>query len=151
MGGSRSFFIQFKFVQLVAEEGGQYFSLRIFKWGKYFMKSIFLGKNATQWLMKNIKHIVIRISPKQFFTFKKGDIAYTFQKSFNSFGQFILLTEFKIGRSKRSVIISKGRTKNGWRAFGLELRKMLEPEYYVNGGFDHSKFVAQPHKDNSGI
>nr|XP_023916506.1 callose synthase 2-like [Quercus suber] len=81
----------------------------------------------------------------------ESDIAYTFQKSSNSFGQFILLTEFKVGGSRRSVIIPKGRAKNGWRVFGLELRKMLESEYYLNGGFDHSKFVAQPHKDNSGI
>ena len=28
---------------------------------------------------------------------------------------------------------------------------MLEPEYYVNGGSGQSKFVAQSHKDNSGI
>ena len=28
---------------------------------------------------------------------------------------------------------------------------MLEPEYYVTGGSGQSKFVAQSHKDNSGI
>jgi len=101
--------------------------------------------------MKNIEHIIIGISPKQFFTFREGDLAYTFQQSSNSFGQFILLTEFKVGGSRRSIIITEGREKNGWRVFGLELRKMLEPEYYVNGGSGQSKFVAQPHKDNSGI
>ena len=42
----------------------------------------------------------------------------------------------------RSIIIPEGRAKNGWRVFGLELRKMLEPENYVNGGSGHSKFVA---------
>ena len=28
---------------------------------------------------------------------------------------------------------------------------MLEQENYVNGGFGHSKFVAQLYKDNSGV
>ena len=28
---------------------------------------------------------------------------------------------------------------------------MLEPENYVNGGSGRSKFVAQLHKDNSGV
>ena len=37
------------------------------------------------------------------------------------------------------------------RVFGLELRKMLEQENYVNGGFGHSKFVAQLYKNNSGV
>lgn len=85
--------------------------------GKYFMKSVFMGKNAVQWLMKNTKHIVGGVSPKQFFTIKEGDIAYTLQRSSNSFGQFLLLTKFKVGRSRRSIIIPKGRTKNGWRVF----------------------------------
>ena len=36
------------------------------------MKSDFMGKNAAQWLMKNIEHFIIGISPKQFFYFQKG-------------------------------------------------------------------------------
>ena len=151
MGGSRSFFIESKFFQLVVKEGGRYFFLRIFEWGKYFMELVFMGKNVAQWLMKNIEHIVVGISPNQFFTFREGDIAYTLQRSSNSFGQFLLLTEFKVGGSRRSIIIHEGKAKNGWRVFGLELKKMLEPEHYVDGGSGHSKFVAHPHKDNSGI
>ena len=48
-------------------------------------------------------------------------------------------------------MIPVGRAKNGWRVFGLELRKMLDPENYVNGGNGQSIFVAQPYKDNSRI
>ena len=44
------------------------------------------------------------------------------------------MTEFKVGGSRRSIIILVGRAKNGWRVFGLELRKLLEPENYVDGG-----------------
>lgn len=99
MSGFRSFFIEFFFLfffHLVIEERGCYFLLWIFERGKYFMKSIFMGKNVTQWLMKNVEHIVIRISSKQFFTIRDGDVAYTLHRSANSFGHFLLLTELKV-------------------------------------------------------
>ena len=64
MGGFYSFFIESKFFQLVIKEGGRYFLLQIFERDKYFMKSVFIGKSAAQWLMKNIEHIVIGISSK---------------------------------------------------------------------------------------
>ena len=51
MGGVRSFFTESKFFQLVVEEGGQFFSLKIFERSRYFMKSVFMGKNVAQWLM----------------------------------------------------------------------------------------------------
>ena len=77
MGGIRRFFIEFKLFQLVVEEGGNFYSLRIFEQGKHFMKSIFMGKNAALWLMKNIEHIVVGVNPKQFFTLREGNTAYT--------------------------------------------------------------------------
>ena len=86
MGGIRSFFIEFKLFQLVVEEGGNFFSLCIFEWGKHFMKSVFMGKNAALWLMKNIEHTVVGINPKQFFTLREGDTVYTLQRGSNSFG-----------------------------------------------------------------
>ena len=95
--------------------------------------------------------MVVGISPKYFYLFREGDLAYTLQRNSNSFGLFLLLTELKVGGSRRSIIIPIGRAKNGWRVFGLELRKMLEPENYVNGGTGLLKFVAQPHKVNSGV
>ena len=133
MGGVRCFFIESKLFQLVVEEGGWYFSLGIFERSRYFMKSVFMGKNVAQWLMKSIEHIVVGVSPKYFYTFKEGDLAYTLQRSSNSFCLFLLLTEFKVGGSRRSIFILVGKAKNGWRVFGLELRKILELENYVNG------------------
>ena len=79
MGGFRSFFIESKFFQLVVEEGGRYFSLKIFEWRRYFMKSVFMGKDVAQWLMKSIEQIVVGISLKYFYTFREGDLAYTLQ------------------------------------------------------------------------
>ena len=128
------FFIEFKFFQLVVEEGGNFFSLRVFEQGKHFMKSVFMGKNATLWLMKNIEHTVIGINPKQFFTLREGDTAYTLQRGSNSFGPILLVSELKVGEHKRSVKIPGGKAQNGWKVFGLELRKMLEPGQYALGG-----------------
>ena len=115
------------------------------------MKSVFMGKNMAQWLMKSIEQIVVGISSKNFYSFREDDLAYTLQRSSNSFGMFLLLTEFKVGGYRRFIFIPEGKAKNGCRVFGLELRKLLEPENYVNGGSGFSKFVAQHHKDISGV
>ena len=80
----------------MVEEGGNFFALRIFERGKYFMKSVFMGKSAALWLMKNIEHMVIGVTPKQFFTLREGDAAYTLQRGSNSFGQFLLVTDSKL-------------------------------------------------------
>nr|POE99701.1 protein chromatin remodeling 20 [Quercus suber] len=109
---------------------------------RYFMKSVFMGKKVGQWLMKSLEQLVVGSSPKYFYLFREGDSAYTLQRSSNSFGLFLLLTELKVGGSRRSIIIPVGRAKNGWRVFGLELRKLLKPENYVNGGNGQSIFVA---------
>ena len=98
------------------------------------MKSFFMGKNVAQWLMKSLEQIVVGFSPKYFYSFRDGDVAYTLQQNSNSFGLFLLLTKIKVGRSRRSIIIPVGKAMNGWRVFGLELRKLLEPDNYVNGG-----------------
>ena len=79
----------------MVEEGGNFFALRIFERGKYFMKSVFMGKSAL-WLMKNIEHMVIGVNPKQFFTLREGDTTYTLQWGSNSFGQFLLVTDSKL-------------------------------------------------------
>ena len=48
--------------QLVVEEGGRYFSVRIFERSRYFVKFAFMGKNAAQWLLNSIEQIVVGIS-----------------------------------------------------------------------------------------
>ena len=80
MGGFRSFFIESKLFQLVVEEGGNFFSLRIFERGKYFMQSVFMGKNAARWLMQSLEHTVIGVNPKHFFMLGEGDTVYTVQR-----------------------------------------------------------------------
>ena len=59
MGGIQSLFIESNLIQLALEEGGSFFVSRIFKHGKHFMRSVFMGKKAPQWLMAKIEIIVI--------------------------------------------------------------------------------------------
>ena len=142
-GGVRSFFIEPKFFQFILEEGGRYYRLQIFERGKFFMRSVFMGKHAAQWLMSNLEHLVVGVNPKHFFSLREGDTAFTLQRSSNSAGQFLLLTELKAGGSRRSVILPEGKERNGWRAFGLELRKVLNPSLYAVDGRDLLKFIPQ--------
>ncbi|KAK9992200.1 hypothetical protein SO802_027185 [Lithocarpus litseifolius] len=86
------------------------------------MRSVFMSKNAAQWLMNHIDHIVVGESSRLFFTFREGDTTFTLQRSTNSFGQFLLLTELKAGGSRRSVIIPEGIT---WGFKTLEPLRML--------------------------
>ena len=147
-GGVCRFFIESKFFQLLVEEGGRYFLLRIFERGKFCMRSVFMGKNVAQWLMVNIEHLVVGESSKQVFTFREGDTTFTLQRSSNSYGQFLLLTELKAGGSRRSLIIPEGKERFGWRAFGLELRKLLNPSHYAVGGEGLPKFIPQMQRFN---
>ncbi|KAK9988964.1 hypothetical protein SO802_029203 [Lithocarpus litseifolius] len=102
-----------------------------------------MGKTVAQWLMKNLEYFVVEASPKLFFSLRDSDSAYTLQCSTNSFGQFLLLTELKVGGYRRSVIIPVGKDKHGWRVFGLELRKILNPSHYAGGGMGLPTFFPQ--------
>ena len=135
MGGFQSFFIKSKLFQLVVEEGGNFFSLKIFEWGKYYMQSVFMGKSATLWIMWNLERTVIGVNPKQFFTFREGDTAYTLQRGTNSFRQYLLVTELKVSGLRRTIIIPAKKLQ-GWRTFGIELRRILEPSRYALGGLN---------------
>ena len=102
-----------------------------------------MGKHAAQWLMSNLEHLVVGVNPKSFFSLREGDTAFTLQRSSNSSGQFLLLTELKAGGSRRTVFLPEGKERNGWRAFGLELRKVLNPSLYAVDGSDLPKFIPQ--------
>ena len=48
------------------------------------------------------------------------------------------MTELKVGGLWRTIIILAGKLQQGWRTFGIELRRLLEPSHYALGGL---KFV----------
>ena len=130
------FFIESKLFQLVVEEGGNFYSLKIFEREKYYMQSVFMGKSAALWVMRSLEHIVIGVNPKHFFTFRDGDTAYTLQRGSNSFRQYLSMTELKVGGLRGSIIIPAGKSQGGWRTFGIELRRILEPSQYAVGGLN---------------
>ena len=120
-----------------------FFSLKIFERGKCYMQLVFMGKSAALWLIQNLEHTCIGVNPKQFFTLRVGDTAYTLQQGSNLFGQDLSVTELKVGVLRRSIIIFAGKLQQGWRAFGIELRRMLEPSQYALGSL---KFVPYKSK-----
>ena len=81
-----------------------------------------------------LEHTVTGVNPKHFFMLREGDTAYTVQRGSYSFGQYLLVTELKVGGMRRSIIIPVGKAQQGWGDFGIELRRMLEPSHYVLGG-----------------
>ena len=127
----------------MVEEGGNFFSLKIFEQGKYYMQLVFIGKSAALWVMQNLEHIMIGVDPKHFFTFRDGDTAYTLQWGSNLFGQYLSVTELKVGGLRRTIIIPAGKSQQGWRTFGIELRRMLEPSQYVLGGLNFVPYKAK--------
>ena len=143
MGGFRNFFIESKLFQLVVEEGGNFFSLKTFEWGKYYMQSVFMGKSAAIWLMRNLEHTVIGVKPKQFFTLREGDTAFTLQRGSNLFCQYLLVTELKVGGLWDLSLFLPENLQQRWRDFGIELRRVLEPSHYALGGL---KFVPYKSK-----
>ena len=104
------------------------------------MQSVFMSKSAALWLMRSLEHTVIRVNPKQFFTFKEGDTAYTLQRGSNLFGQYLSVTELNVGGLRRNIIISAGKFQQGWKTFGIELRRRLEPSQYALGGLNFVPF-----------
>ena len=110
---SKVFFIESKLFQLVVEEGGNFFSLKILGRGKYYMQSVFVGKSAALWSMKNLEHTVIGVNSKQFFMLREGDSTYTLQWGSNSFGQYLSMTELNVGKLWRSIIIPTGKLLQG--------------------------------------
>ena len=136
MGGFRSFFIESKLFQLAVEEGRNFYSLKIFEWGKYYMQSVFMGKSAALWVMRCLEHTMIEVNPKHFFTFRDGDSAYTLQRGSDSFGQYVSMTELKVGGLRRTIIIPAGKSQRGWRTLGIELKRILEPSQYAVGGLN---------------
>ena len=73
------------------------------------------------------------------------------QQGTNSFDQFLLVFELKVGELRRSVIIPGGKAYYGWKVFELKLRKMLEPKQYALDGPGQAKFVPLPQKGRLGL
>lgn len=52
---------------------------------------------------------------------------FMIQQPSNSRGMFLTITEFYSGKWKGLIIIPGGQNCSGWKDFGLEVRRTLEP------------------------
>ena len=85
-GGASILTIELKSSQLVLEEGGLVYNLQIYERGKDFLSSVFMDKNTSRWLLKNIEDVVLNRKQKQFVTTREGDADY---KNSNAFGHYL--------------------------------------------------------------
>lgn len=58
MGGSKFFFIESKSFELLVEEGGSTFIMRIYERGKDSLRSIFMAKERAKQLLAHIESMV---------------------------------------------------------------------------------------------
>ena len=65
------------------------------------------------------------------------------QRGSNQFGQYLSVTKLKVDGRRRTIVVSVGKVQQGWRVFGIELRRLLNPSHYAMGG---QKFIPYRHK-----
>ncbi|KAF3946019.1 hypothetical protein CMV_027667 [Castanea mollissima] len=87
-----------------------------------------MGKKACHWLLSKLEQTVLDRNSRHFFEFKEGDIVYMFQMCSNAFGNYIFVTELKVGGCRRLVIIPEGKVMRGWRRFDFELTSLITPK-----------------------
>ena len=74
MGGSTFVFIESKTFEFVIEEGGSFFSLRIFERGRHSSRSVCMGKESAKRLLFHVEELMSKHKPGQFArTVREGD------------------------------------------------------------------------------
>ena len=85
MGGSTFFFIESKAFEFSVEEGGSYFSLRIFERGHSSMHFVFLGKESANRFLFHLEELNSKQSPGHFArTIREGDVVFILQLGSNA-------------------------------------------------------------------
>nr|POE97740.1 hypothetical protein CFP56_76948 [Quercus suber] len=129
MGGSVFFFVESKSFEFSVEEGGMFYQLCIYERGRDSLRSIFMGRRSAKRLFFYVEELISGQSSGQFAkTCRKGDKCFILQLGSNSHGAFLLISELTHGHRKGSIVVPEGKTRSGWRGFGLHLRKALAPE-----------------------
>ena len=61
-------------------------------------------------------------------SFRGGDKFFILQLGSNTYGSFLLIFELIHGHRKGFIVVPEGKSRSGWRCFGLHLRKAIDPE-----------------------
>ena len=122
--------IESKTFEFSVEEGGSYFSLRIFERGHSFMHFVFLGKESANQFLFHLEELNSNQSPSHYArTIREGDVVFILQLGSNTCGKFLMVSELLHGWRKGNIVIPKGRFGCGWHYFSLNLRKIVKPAF----------------------
>ena len=78
MGGSSFFFVESKSFEFSVEEGGTFFSLRIFERGRNSLRSVFMGKESAKRLLSMLEDFISTEPPGHFAqTVRDGESFYS--------------------------------------------------------------------------
>ena len=128
MGGSSFFFVESKSFEFSVEEGGTFFSLRIFERGRNSLRSVFMGKESAKRLLSMLEDFISTEPPGHFArTVRDGETVFILQLGYNAHGSFLMISEFLRGHRKGFIAVPEGNLGCGWRGFGFHLRKALAP------------------------
>ena len=129
MGGSIFFFVESKTFEFSVEEGGTFYSLRIFERYKDSLRSVFMGKDSALRLLSYVEDLMSNTRPENFArTFRDGSKVFILQLGFNAHGSFLMISELLHGHRKGLIIVPEGKLGCGWRGFGFHLRKAIAPD-----------------------
>ena len=97
--------------------------------GRDSLRSIFMGKGSARRLLFNVEELISGQFHGQFAkSFCEGDKFFILQLGSNTYGSFLLISELIHGHRKGSIVVLEGKSRSGWRGFGLHLRKAIDPE-----------------------
>ena len=88
-----------------------------------------MGKGSARRLLFNVEELISGQFHGQFAkSFREGDKFFILQLGSNTYGSFLLISELIHGHRKGSIVVPEGKSRSGWRGFGLHLRKVIDSE-----------------------
>ena len=92
--------------------------------GRDSLRSIFMGKGSARRLLFNVEELISGQFHGQFAkSFCEGDKFFILQ------GSFLLISELIHGHRRKGFIgVPEGKSRSGWRGFGLHLWKAIDLE-----------------------
>jgi hypothetical protein len=102
---------------------GGFTGIRIHEIRKGIKRSILIDKDEAAWLLKSFHDLVNVLDCRVFWNQAvSGFPRILAQQCANRHGYFLTLEEFEGRRRKGSILVPKGKSGEGWKCFGEELR-----------------------------
>jgi hypothetical protein len=102
---------------------GGFTGIRIHELRKGIKRSILIDKDEAAWLLKSFHDLVNVLDCRVFWNQAvSGFPRILAQQCANRHGYFLTIEEFEGRRRKGSILVPKGKSGEGWKCFGEELR-----------------------------